>query len=95
MARLLAQSAVQPGVSTILGQIAASAPGAPDFHVVDLNAWRLLGPGDDAARITYQARPPHPGAVLSCASLRILCARSSRQARGRRHTCQAAAATQA
>ena len=38
MARLIAQSAVQPGVSTILGQIAQSAPGAPDFRLVEVRA---------------------------------------------------------
>ena len=35
IARLIAQSAVQPGVSSILGQIVQSVPGAPDFHVLD------------------------------------------------------------
>ena len=38
LARLIAQSAVQPGVSTILGQIAQSAPGAPDFRLVEVRA---------------------------------------------------------
>lgn len=53
MARLIAQSAVQPGVSTILGQICQSAPGAPDFHIVDLESWHVLE-GSGRPTITYQ-----------------------------------------
>ncbi|KAI3438204.1 hypothetical protein D9Q98_000641 [Chlorella vulgaris] len=49
MARLIAQSAVQPGVSTILGQIAMSAPGAPDFRVIP-----FLEGSDQAAGVSYQ-----------------------------------------
>lgn len=48
MARLIAQSAVQPGVSTILGQIATSAPGAPDFRIVSMEDWPgVEGPGGE------------------------------------------------
>ena len=94
MARLIAQSAVQPGVSTILGQvrwagagawsqlrpgplersfwhppnslhaqttpqICQSAPGAPDFHIVDLEQWQLLDgewSGSSGGAVTYQVR---------------------------------------
>mgnify|MGYP001810606112 CR=1 FL=1 len=46
MARLIAQSAVQPGVSTILGQIAQSAEGAPDFRLIDMQVgWWVGGVG--------------------------------------------------
>ncbi len=36
---------LQPGVSTILGQIAQSAPGAPDFHLMDVAA--VAGEGQE------------------------------------------------
>lgn len=41
----------QPGVSTILGQIAQSAPGAPDFHLMDVAA--VAGSGGEQG-LTFQ-----------------------------------------
>jgi len=54
MAKLIAQSAVQPFVSTILGQIARSAPGAPDFHIIALED--ILDSKEACEGITYQVQ---------------------------------------
>lgn len=62
MARLIAQSAVQPGVSTILGQIAQSAPGAPDFHLMDVAA--VAGSGQEQGLTFQEARRKLRNAVV-------------------------------
>lgn len=46
-------------MSTILGQIAQSAPGAPDFHIIDMADWHIVQEGNTEQQqgITYQACP--------------------------------------